>query len=98
MSAMLLRTRVKAEKAAEVEAAVRVLFAALDEARPHGVRYSSYRLQDGVTYVVVLQIEEGIDNPLPKVPEFLEFQENLRGWLAEPPAPEQLTVIGDYRS
>ncbi len=98
MLAMLLRTKVKAEKAAEVEAAVRSLFATLEEARPQGVRYTSYRLQDGVTYVVLLQIEEGIDNPLPKVPEFQEFQENLKGWLAEPPAPEQLTAIGDYRS
>ncbi|OHV20505.1 hypothetical protein BBK14_27730 [Parafrankia soli] len=98
MSAMLLRTKVKPEKAAEVEAAVKSLFAALDQARPQGIRYASYRLEDGVTYVVLLQVEEGIENPLPKVPEFLEFQQNLRGWLAEPPAPEQLTVIGDYQS
>ncbi|CAO5245453.1 hypothetical protein FAGKG844_390017 [Frankia sp. AgKG'84/4] len=43
-------------------------------------------------------VEDGIDNPLPKVPEFLRFQENLKGWLAETPVPDQLTVIGDYQS
>jgi len=98
MSAMLLRTKVKADKATEVEAAVRSLFAALEEAQPKGIRYTSLRLADGVTYVVLLQVEEGIDNPLPKLPEFLRFQENLKGWLAEPPAPDQVTVIGDYQA
>ncbi len=88
----------KADRAVEVEAAVRSLFAALEEARPQGIGYTSYRLADGVTYVVLLRVEDGIDNPLPKVPEFLRFQENLKGWLAEPPAPDQLTVVGDYQS
>jgi hypothetical protein len=98
MSAMLLRTQVKSESADEVEAAVKTLFAALEEAKPQGVRYSSYRLADGVTYVVVLDVEEGIENPLPSVPAFLEFQAALKGWLVGPPVPEVLTVIGDYRS
>ncbi|CAO5162203.1 ABM domain-containing protein [Frankia sp. AiPs1] len=88
----------KADKAAEVEAAVKSLFVALEEARPEGIRYTSLRLADGVTYEVLLQIEEGVENPLPKVPEFLRFQENLKGWLAEPPTPEQATVIGDYQA
>jgi hypothetical protein len=98
MSVMMLRTKVKADRAAEAEAGVKALFAALEEERPAGIRYSSYRLADGVTYVVLLQIEEGTENPLPQLAAFREFQENLKGWLAEPPAPEQLTVIGDYRS
>ena len=29
---------------------------------------------------------------------FRSFQENLKGWLIEPPVPEQLTVVGEYRS
>lgn len=98
MSTILLRTKVNPEAASEVEAAVKTLFTALEEARPQGLRYSSYRLLDGVTYVVVLDIAEGIENPLPGVPAFLEFQEALKGWLVEPPVPEPVTVIGDYRS
>jgi hypothetical protein len=38
-----------------------------------------------------------VDNPLPALPEFRAFQEGLRGWVAEPPAVEQLTVMGSYR-
>jgi hypothetical protein len=31
------------------------------------------------------------------LPEFREFQQNFKQWLAEPPTPEQLTVVGTYR-
>ncbi|THJ69088.1 hypothetical protein [Candidatus Frankia alpina] len=97
MTAMVLRSTVRSEYAPEVESAVKALFAALERHRPHGVHYASYRLADGVTYLVVLQVEDGIDNPLPAIAEFREFQENLKGWLAAPPIPEQATVLGDYR-
>ena len=50
-----------------------------------------------VTFVALLELDDGMDNPVPKVPAFREFQENLKNWLAETPTPEQLTVIGSYR-
>jgi hypothetical protein len=34
------------------------------------------------------------ENLLPALPE---FRDNLKGWVAEPPTPEQLTVVGSYR-
>lgn len=98
MSVMMLRTKVRPECAAEVEAGVKTLFAALEQERPAGIRYSSYRMADGVTYVVLLEVQEGVENPLPSLAAFREFQENLKQWLAEPPAPEALVVVGDYRS
>ena len=96
MSVMMLRPKVKAESVAEVEAAVRSMFSAIEKAQPRGVRYASCRLSDGVTFAIFLELDEGIENPLPSVPEFRAFQEGLKNWLAEPPAPEQLTVIGSY--
>ncbi|HEX5120980.1 MAG TPA: hypothetical protein VFW65_37830 [Pseudonocardiaceae bacterium] len=98
VSVLMLRTKVRPEKAAEAETGVRTLFTALDREQPKGIRYSSYRLGDGVTYVVLLQVEPGIENPLPGIEAFREFQENLKGWLAEPPVPDQLQVIGEYQS
>jgi len=38
-----------------------------------------------------------VENPLPALSEFQELQENLKGWVAEPPTLEQLTVVGSYR-
>lgn len=96
MSVMMIRAKVKDESVAEVESAAKAMFAALDEAQPQGVRYASAKLSDGKTFLVFLAIEDGIENPLPAVPEFREFQQSLPGWVAEASAPETLTVVGSY--
>jgi hypothetical protein len=97
MSVLMIRSKVKAETVPQVEEAARNVFAALQREQPEGIRYSSCRLPDGVTYVVTLAIEEGTNNPLPALPEFQAFQETLKQSLAEPPVAEPLTVIGSYR-
>ena len=95
---MLIRSTVKPECVAEVEAGVRKMFAATEQAQPKSVCYSSSRLPDGVTFLAQLELQDGAENPLPQIPAFREFQENLKQWIAGPPVPEQLTVIGSYRS
>jgi hypothetical protein len=97
MNILMVRSKVKTTHVTEVEAGIKRLFAALHQAQPEGIRYASCRLADGVTYVALLEIDEGVDNPLPTLPEFREFQENLKTWMAEPPTGEQLTVSGSYR-
>jgi hypothetical protein len=97
MSVMMVRSRIKPDSAAQVEAAAREMFAAIAEAQPQGVRYASCRLPDGVTYVALLEVEDGTENPLPALPAFRKFQENLKDWLAVPAVPEQLTPVGSYR-
>lgn len=97
MSVMMIRAKVKDENVAEVEAAAKTMFAAIDEAQPQGVRYASCKTPDGATFVIFLAVEDGAANPLGAVPEFREFQQNLPGWLAEPSSPEPLTVVGSYR-
>jgi hypothetical protein len=46
--------------------------------------------------VILLQLTEGTDNPLAALPEFQQFQQSLKGQLAEPPTQDQLTVVGSY--
>jgi hypothetical protein len=98
MSMLMVRSKIKPDSVADIEAAVTKMFSAIEEAHPQGIRYSSCRLPDGVTYVALLEVADGVDNPLPALPAFQEFQENLKKWISEPPAVEPLTVIGDYRS
>jgi hypothetical protein len=97
MNVLMARAKVKAESVAEIEAATKTMFAAINEAQPQGVRYASCLLPDGVTFVVLLALDDPTGNPLTAVPEFREFQGNLKNWFAEPPIAEQLTVIGSYR-
>lgn len=96
MPLLMIRSKVDASHVAEVEAAVERAFAAIGRARPAGVRYASARLDDGETFVVLLDVE-GQDNPLNAIPEFVEFQDRLKDWIVEPPVPERLTVVGSYR-
>jgi hypothetical protein len=97
MTVMMVRATVKPESVADVEAAARTMFDAIEKAQPDGVRYASCRLADGVTFVALLELENGNDNPLATLAEFQAFQRGLANWLAQPPTPEQATVVGSYR-
>lgn len=97
MGLMMVRARVEADSVDEIEAAGSKVFSALYRERVQGIRYATCRLPDGVTYLNLLQLDDGIRNPLPALPEGKEFQANLNRWLAEPATSESLTVIGSYR-
>jgi hypothetical protein len=51
MSVRMVRAKIKADKAAELEKAAKEMFTAIEAAQPQGVRYASCKLPDGVTYV-----------------------------------------------
>jgi hypothetical protein len=97
MKVWMVRAKVKAEHVAEIEAAGERVYAALEREQPQGIRYTTCRLPDGVTYVNLLAIDDGVDNPLLALPEGRAFQEGLKTWMAEPPTSERLTVVGSYR-
>jgi hypothetical protein len=97
MKVLMVRSTLKAEHVGEAEAAGQRLFAALEQAQPQGIRYTTCRLPDGATYVSLLELDDGVDNPLLALPEARAFQEGLKNWLAEPVISEPLTVLGSYR-
>lgn len=97
MSVLMIRAKVQSAHVTDLEAAVKGVFAALDREQPQGIRYFSCRHGDGLTYTILLELDEGVENPLPALPEFRAFQEGLRQWIAEPPTSEPVAVIGSYR-
>ena len=97
MKVVMVRAKVKDTHAAEIEAAGERLFAALGREQPQGLRYTTCRLPDSVTYINLIAVDDEAANPLLALPEAREFQEGLKQWLAEPPTSEQLTVLGSYR-
>ena len=78
MSVLTVRGKLKEEHVADAEAAVKRMFAAIERERL-GIRYASVKLEDGVTFLAVLEIEDGVENPLPALPEAQEFYGRLRG-------------------
>ncbi len=99
MTIVMMRANAMPEHADKIEAAEGSMFAAIENERPEGIRYSAYRVGDSETFVILLELQEGTENPLPGIAAVGTFQEDLRGgWLAEPPVMEQLTLVGEYRS
>ena len=97
MNVLAVRATMKEEHVAEAEAAVRRMFAAIQREGLEGIRYASVKLEDGVTFLAMLEIEDGVENPLTGLPEAQEFYAKLPGWYAETPEVGPGTVIGSYR-
>src|SRR5579871_3352763 len=91
----VIRYRTKPEHADENERLVRDVFAELADECPDGLRYATFRLDDGVTFVHVA-VTDGDENPLTSSPAFAAFQAGIGERCAEGPAPAEATVIGNF--
>jgi hypothetical protein len=96
MTVTMVRQKVKEESIEEGEAAVRDLFATLARVRPEGLRYASTRLGDSATFVILIELADGIEDPRNEIPQYASFLEQLKGWVDGPPVIEQLDVVGSY--
>lgn len=95
-SMVVIRYETRAEVADENERLVRQVFAELDEGRPDGLRYATFRLADGVTFVH-LAVTEGETSPLVELPAFKEFQEAIGDRLVDGVDRSRATLVGSYR-
>jgi hypothetical protein len=91
-----VQAKIKRESVTDVQAAAERMFAAIDAAQPEGIRDASSLLPDGETFLALLQLDDGVENPLPGFPEFREFLEGVEASGAEPANVEPLKVIDSY--
>jgi hypothetical protein len=91
----VVRYRTHPQHADENERLIREVFAELDAKRPDGLRYASFRLDDGVSFVHVAVLD-GDENPLAASAAFAAFQAGIADRCAEGPAASDATVIGSY--
>jgi len=97
MTVQMVRFATTKANIAEIETAVAAMFAAIDEAQPPGIRYAAGRLADGLTFLLILDLADGVENPLPSIPEARAFQQQMSAWATEPPTPQPITVLRSYR-
>jgi hypothetical protein len=95
---LMAQFKIKPDSLAQFDAARETILSALSQERPNGVHYTWCRLVDGVSFMGWLELDKGIENPLPNMDAGKEFMENIRSWVAEPPIREELHVVGAYRS
>ena len=57
MKRLMVRYKVRAERAAENERYIASVFEQLDRDRPPGLRYASFKLDDGVSFVHIVSFD-----------------------------------------
>lgn len=72
------------------------VFAQLDEQHLEGIRYTTFRLEDGVTFVHVAITDDAV-SPLTQLPAFTEYLEGIDKRLVEPVSNQTAKVVGSYR-
>jgi hypothetical protein len=98
MERLMVRYRVKAERVADNEGYIVQVFEQLERERPAGVRYASFKLEDGVSFVHIVSREASDGrNPLSELSAFKAFAARVRERCEEPPVTVKLNEIGSYR-
>lgn len=92
----VVRYITKPEAADENARLVAAVYAELSETRPDGLRYATLRLDDGVSFVHIAEVDTE-PNPLNSSKAFAAFQAGLGERVAEGPNPRDATVVGSYR-
>lgn len=96
MERTMARYRVRPDQAARNEELVRRVYEELRQTQPAGLRYATFVLEDGVSFVHVASIEtEDGRSPLADVAAFRNFHENIAD-RCEEPAAAGLRKVGSY--
>jgi quinol monooxygenase YgiN len=98
MRRVMVRYRVRPDQAAANEELVRAVYDELDEVDPGGLRYATFVLDDGVTFVHLAQVDaQDGRNPVTELPAFRRFVESVRDRCEDPPVTSELREVGSYR-
>jgi hypothetical protein len=97
MRTLMIRYKTSsAAQAATNEALVHAVFDELRARGPTGLRYATYRLGDGVTFVHVATVDAPEHNPLTTLPAFQAFQKDLKDRCAELPVVTELFLVDSF--
>lgn len=95
MHRTMIRYRVKPDQAATNAELVRAVYDELHSNPPAGLRYATFRLPDGVSFIHLVETE-GPD-PLPRVRAFQRFREGIGARCDQAPVVTELEEVGSFR-
>lgn len=96
MTLQMVRFTTTDANVAEIETAIESMIAAINEAQPPGTRYTAGKLDNGLTFLLILELADAVENPLPSIPEARAFQQRMPTWTTEATTPQSVTVLGSY--
>ena len=95
MPRVMVRYKVKPEQVARNEELVRAVYEELHRLEPAGLRYATFKLPDGVTFIHLAD-SDGDRNHLIELPAFKAFQAGIRERCDEPPVVSELSDVGSF--
>ena len=95
MTRVMVRYKVAPEQVARNEELVRAVYEELRRTAPDGLRYATFKLPDGVTFIHLAD-RDGAGNPLTELAAFKAFQAGLRERCDEPPVVSELSEVGSF--
>ena len=96
MGSTMVRYKVRPERAAENVALVEAVYAELARERPDGLRYATFRLPDGVSFMHVVIETDQPGRILGQLASFQAFQQGIEDRCEEPPVATEVTLVGSY--
>ncbi|MDH3252516.1 MAG: hypothetical protein OEM41_06955 [Ignavibacteria bacterium] len=98
MKRVIVRYKVKPDKANENQELIQAVFAELNSKRPDGLRYASFLQADGQSFVHIASIEtKDGSNPLSGIEAFKAFQKDINSRCIESPVATEITEVGSFR-
>ena len=98
MPTVIVRYETRPERADENQKLIEQVFESLAQHAPAGLRYATFRLSDGVSFVHVASVETADgSNPLAQLSAFAEFQAEIADRCVVQPAVRDATLVGSYR-
>ena len=97
MRTVMVRYKLRADRAAENESYIGKVFAQLEREKIPGVHYATFKLDDGVTFVHIASIDvvDGV-NPLTELSAFKAFTAGIKDRCEETPVTTHLNEVGSY--
>lgn len=96
MRHVMVRYTTRADQADENARLIEQVFESLRRTAPAGLTYTSYRLEDGVSFVHVASMENADDNPLRRLDAFNAFTAGIKDRCEIPPSTTVLHEVGSY--
>jgi hypothetical protein len=92
---VVVEYRTRPDAAEENQRLVEQVYAQLAREEPDGLRYATFRLTDGVTFIHI-SITEGAVNPLIRLSAFTEFQREISERYEELPRRLGASLAASY--
>ena len=98
MNQVIVRYKVKRDHAAENVELIRAVYDELERKNPEGLRYATFQLDDGVSFVhIAVNETDSARSPLTELAAFQEFQRQIGDRCEEPPRVSEVREVGAYR-